>query len=85
MFNIAYSNQASTFLKKANKILVKRLLDKINKLKEEPISHDTKRVVGTKLFRVRLGAYRVLYEIDYKKDLVGIIKIDKRARIYSLK
>ena len=61
MFNIAYSNQAKKFLNKADKILAKRLLDKIEKLKEEPTSHDTKRVESTKLFRVRVGDYRILY------------------------
>ena len=63
MFNILYSKQAVRFLKKAEKILVKRLLEKIEKLREEPISNDTKRIKGTKLFGVRVGNYRILYEV----------------------
>ena len=46
MFDIKYSNQSGKFLKKTDKILAKRLLEKIERLKEEPIAHDTKSVEG---------------------------------------
>lgn len=84
MFDIKYSRQAVKFLKSLDKKLVLRILSKIEKLKEEPIQHDSKMVegYGEKLFRVRVGDYRILYEVDYKKNLIGIVKIDKRARAY---
>jgi len=83
MFKISYSNQADKFLKKAEKITAKRLLEKIEKLQKEPIIHDTKAIEGSKnLFRVRVGDYRILYEIDYKEKIIGIVKIDKRENVY---
>jgi mRNA interferase RelE/StbE len=83
-FNISYSNRSKKFLNKADKVLVKRLIEKIEKLRENPIIHDTKTVEGSKsLFRVRVGDYRILYEVDYKNNLIGIIKIDKRPRVYD--
>lgn len=84
MFDIQYSRQAVKFLKSLDKTLVSRILMKIEKLKHDPISHDSKIVEGysEKLFRVRVGDYRVLYEIDYKGNLIGIVKIDKRSRVY---
>ncbi|MCD6455879.1 MAG: type II toxin-antitoxin system RelE/ParE family toxin [Methanophagales archaeon] len=49
-----------------------------------PVIHDTKTVEGSKgLFRVRVGDYRILYEVDYKNNLLGIIKIDKKPRVYD--
>ncbi|MCD4843097.1 MAG: type II toxin-antitoxin system RelE/ParE family toxin [Methanosarcinales archaeon] len=53
-------------------------------LKNEPIQHDSKRVerYSEKLFRVRVGKYRILYEVDFKDNLIGIVKIDRRARVY---
>nr|CBH36708.1 conserved hypothetical protein [uncultured archaeon]CBH39648.1 conserved hypothetical protein [uncultured archaeon] len=84
MFNISYSNRSKKFLKKADKILVKRMIEKIENLRETPITHDTKTVEGSKgLFRVRVGDYRILYEVDYRNNLIGIIKIDKRPRVYE--
>jgi len=84
MFDIKYSRQAVKFLKKIDKGLVLRILEKVERLKEIPIEHDSKSVKGydEKLFRVRVGDYRVLYEVDHKNNIVGIVKIDKREKVY---
>jgi mRNA interferase RelE/StbE len=84
MFTVRYSTRAKRFLKKADEVLAIRILDKIEKPREDPIIHDTKAVEGSPgLFRVREGDYRILYEVDYKSKLIGIIKIDKRPRVYK--
>ena len=72
------------FLEKCDKILAKRLLDKIEKLRETPVLRETIIVEGykEKLFRVRVCDYRILYEIDYDTKKIGIVKIDKRERVY---
>lgn len=84
MFEVKYSNNAERFLKKAEKQIVKRILKKIEKLREEPFPSKVKRVKGVeeKLFRVRVGDYRILYEIDNDNNLIGIVNIDKRETIY---
>ena len=84
MFEVKYSNQATKFLKKADKILTKRIIIKIEELKDKPIIYDTKSIKGykEKLFRVCVGDYRILYEIDYDINIIGIIKIDKRSKVY---
>ena len=73
------------FLEKCDKILAKRLLDKIEKLRETPVLRETIIVEGykEKLFRVRVGDYRILYEVDFKENKLGIVKVDKRGRVYD--
>ena len=85
MFDVKYSNQATKFLKKADKILIKRLINKIEELRVEPILRETIIVEGykEKTYRVRVGDYRILYEVDYKLNKIGIIKIDKRSKVYK--
>ena len=85
MFEPFYSNQASKFFRKADKILAKRLLDKIDELNIDPIHHDAKSVEGykEKLFRVRVGDYRILYEVEYNPNKIGIVKIDKRSKVFD--
>ena len=84
MFEVSYSNQADKFLKKAEKIIAKRIAQKIEKLMREPVIQGTKSIQGSKgLFRVRVGDYRILYEVDYKNNLIGIVKIDKRPKVYQ--
>ena len=85
MFEVKYSNQATKFLKKLDKVLVNRLMNKIEELKITPILRETVIVVGYKerTYRVRVGDYRILYEVDKKLNLIGIVKVDKRPRAYG--
>ena len=84
MFEVKYSKQSIKFLKSSDKILQKRLLKKIEELRKTPVLHDSKFIVGykEKLYRVRVGHYRILYEIDYNNNLIGIVKIEKRSKAY---
>ena len=84
MFDIIYSKQAVKFLKKLETALVLQILEKIDKLKDTPVMHDSKILEGynERLFRVRVGDYRILYEIDHKDNIIGIVKINKRSRVY---
>lgn len=69
MFEIKYSRQAVNFLKRVEGQIARRILDKILILKDSPVIHDSKKIKNSNFFRIRVGKYRVLYEIDYK---VGI-------------
>ena len=84
MFEVKYSNQAEDFLKKAEKIVAKRLMKKIEELTNNPFPQGIKSVEGYKerVFRIRVGDYRILYEVEQNSNLIGIVKIDKRPRIY---
>ena len=84
MFEIKFDNQPEGFLKKCDKILFERIKNKLEELKDNPVPHDSKRVVGYELltFRIRIGKYRVLYRINYKENLIVVVKIDHREKIY---
>ncbi len=84
-FSVDYSKQAEKFLEKAEKVLAKRILKKIEELMNEPALRGSKPVHGykEKLYRVRVGDYRILYEIDYQNKKIGIVEIDDRSRIYD--
>ena len=80
--NITYSKQAVKFLKKTEKKNLKWILEHLTKLSENPFPSDMKRVEGykEKLHRIRVGHYRILYEVEGKN--IGIIKIDRRSKVY---
>lgn len=85
MFKVILSSLSQRFLKKCDKELHERLLRKIRNLSEEPFPPDCKKIVGRedKVFRVRVGDYRVLYAVyDYKNEIL-VADIDKRSRIYG--
>ena len=86
MFSIDYGNSASKFLKKLSiKTDVKRIFNKIEELAKNPFPNEAKRVEGyneVKVFRVRVGNYRILYFVDYDNSKLYVVNIDKRERVY---
>ena len=85
MLNIELSNYAKKFLKKCDKNLSIKILDKIKELSNNPFPQDVKRVVGRKekTFRIRAGDYRITYVAFISKKTIVITDIDKRGRIYK--
>lgn len=84
MFDVEFSNLTKKFLKKLEEQFKKRIITKIENLSEDPFPSDVKRVVNKKekVFRVRVGDYRIQYMIFYNKNLLFISNIDKRPRAY---
>ena len=85
MFSAEFGSDAKRFLRKAEIGIAKRIIARIEKLKEEPFPQDVKRVVGKKdkIFRIRVGNYRIQYSVLYERNLIFISDIDKRPRIYD--
>ena len=84
MLSVEFSNPAKRFLKKLDLKDSQRLIEKIELLATKPFPKDVKRVVNRKekVFRIRVGEYRILYVVLYERDLLFIADIDKRPRVY---
>ena len=83
-FEIYFSNNSKNFLKKCDKELYKRLIEKIQLLQDEPVPHNSVRIVGEeRTFRIRIGDYRVVYEIKWEFNEILIAIIDKRTKAYD--
>ncbi len=83
MFEVEYSNQSVKFLKNCDKKLIERVLEKIEKLRENPIIPETIKVKGEDTLRVRVGKARILYIIKGKDNTLLITKIEKRPHAYD--
>ena len=83
-FDIFYDKQQKDFLKKTDKHIAKRLMDKIEEtLTSTPVPHNAKTIVGKHgVFRIRIGNYRAVYRINYEKNKIIVFVLDKRERIY---
>ena len=84
MFQVEFSSQAVRFLKKSDKQITIRIMERIEKLSEDPFPSDVKRVVNRKekIFRVRVGNFRIQYCVSYDKNLIFVSDIDIRERAY---
>ena len=85
MLDVKFSSIAKKFLKKLGKKISKRILNKIENLRKNPFPNDVKRVKGKKdkIFRVRVGKYRIQYGVFYDEKFIFISDIDKRERAYD--
>lgn len=78
------------FIIKLDKKTKDRILHKINDLEKDPfpigcakIQSDLGLYDGEKVFRVRIGNYRILYAVKYETNHILIVKIDKRSVVYD--
>ncbi|MBN1168067.1 MAG: type II toxin-antitoxin system RelE/ParE family toxin [Methanospirillaceae archaeon] len=85
MYQIRFSSSSYKYLLNLNIQIRKRIFLKIETLKEDPMPHGSVRIKGTKeeIFRIRVGEYRILYEVDHGIEIIDIIKIGKRSNVYS--
>lgn len=61
MFQIIYSKKAEKFLKKQDTPTKRRLVTAIGKL---PFEGDIKKLQGTSGYRLRVGNFRVLFDVN---------------------
>lgn len=84
-FEVYLSTAAKAFLKKLDKPRFERIYRRINALAIDPYPADVKRVRGRKekVFRVRVGDYRILYVIYWDTKRILIVTVDQRAKVYE--
>ncbi|MCK5661785.1 MAG: type II toxin-antitoxin system RelE/ParE family toxin [Methanosarcinales archaeon] len=85
MFEIFLDIPAQKFLKKLDQNNSQRIIGIVKRLTDDPIPHDSKRIIGEKekVFRIRVGKFRVLYRVDYENYRIVVIAIDARERVYK--
>lgn len=81
-YKISYEKRALLELRKMDKLLAIRIIKKIKELENDPFSKDIKRLKGQTSFRLRIGDYRVLFELF--EEEIKILKIGHRKNIYEL-
>jgi mRNA interferase RelE/StbE len=76
-------------LRRAQKVLAElppdvyeRAKEAIKNLGEEPRPHGCKKLTGREGWRIRVGEYRIIYEIDDGQSVVTILDIGHRRDIY---
>ena len=55
-----------------------KVVIEIDKLEDTPRQHGCKKLRDTNLWRIRIGQYRIVYEINDRTELVTILKIARR-------
>ena len=82
-FRIEFTKSAAKALKSIPKTAQKRIAKKIENLPEGPPEPAKTKMKGDNPFhRVRVGDYRIIYEIRNETFLILILKIGHRKEVY---
>jgi len=83
IYRIDFSKAADKELESLPKKAADRILEAIRELAVEPRPHGSKKLVGTmSTYRIRVGDFRVIYEVHDKEIVVLVVRISHRKDAY---
>ena len=85
LFKVNVHQHASKFLNSQDAEKKSRLIEGLKELQSDPLSHDVKKLKGTKgrqdLYRLRIGDYRAIFAIE--GEVVYVLEIIPRGYGYK--
>lgn len=82
-YQLTLNRDAVKFVSKQERAVQERIRKALLGLAVRPPIGDIKQIKGyVKRFRLRVGSYRVLFEVDHKEQVVYILAIDNRGDVY---
>lgn len=81
VYEIEFSLKAKRFIKRLQTDISKRLINKFKTLKTNPFRY-LEHYSGKALYKLRIGDYRALIDVDIKRKILFVRVIDKRSRVY---
>jgi len=83
VYEILLEQAAERDLKKLPSEMFKRIIPKIKKLAGNPKPQWSRKITGSKNdWRIRVGDYRIIYEIDARAKKVKVMRIRHRKDVY---
>ena len=82
MYELKFNKKALDFLSKLEKDIKERIWDKIQACKIEPFRY-LEHLEEIEGFKLRIGDYRAIIDIDNKTNTININKIGHRKNIYE--
>ena len=81
-YTIHYARPARKELERLPAEVQDRITHAIDELQNNPRPHGSKKLQGSNEYRIRVGRYRVIYEIHEKTVVVLIVRISHRKDAY---
>ena len=80
---MSYLRRASKELDKLTPKIATQIVREIQKLKSDPVGNNCKPLKGFKgIWRLRVGDYRVIYEIKDSEPMILVVEIGHRREVY---
>jgi mRNA interferase RelE/StbE len=83
VYTLLIRHSAERDLRRLHRVLFERVNERILSLRDYPRPHGVRKLVGAQEgWRVRVGDYRILYQIDDDTQTVTIVRVRHRRATY---
>lgn len=83
-YEILLEQNAEKDLRKLQKKIFNQIIEKVKLLSENPRPDGVKKLVNVSNFwRIRIGSFRVIYEINDTAKIIKVYKIKHRKDVYK--
>lgn len=82
MYSIIFEKTALDFLNKLDVNLKNRIWNKLQQCKENPF-HFLEHLEEIEGYKLRVGDYRLIIDVDQSQKIIKVIKIGHRKNIYE--
>jgi mRNA interferase RelE/StbE len=84
VYEVFLERRAERDLKKLSEEMFYRVIPQLKALSENPKPSGCRKITGSKNdLRIRIGDYRIIYEIDEKEKAVKVMRIKHRREVYK--
>lgn len=83
IYEVEFTKSANKELKKLPAQVAQRIAKHIYKLAQDPRAGNVRPMIGVTSWRLRVGDYRVIYDINDHKIVILILKVKHRKDAYN--
>jgi mRNA interferase RelE/StbE len=83
VYELLLEQGAERDIKKLPTEIFNRIVPKIKELAKNPMPQRSRKITGSKNdWRIRVGDYRIIYEIDAHAEIIRVMRIRHRRDVY---
>jgi len=83
-YDVGYTKRARKQVDKLPANIQSAIYDAVSALEQNPRPPGCRKLQGEEAWRIRVGEYRVVYEIDDDAHTVTVTRVDHRRNVYRL-
>ena len=82
-YSLAFKKSVARDLRGIPNKDVKRILNRINSLRDDPRAEGCVKLSNQEKYRARQGSYRIVYEIQDTELVILVVKVAHRGQVYQ--